>query len=131
MGEVVAGGGASETTELMLRNGIDTVPDRAELFQDAELAGAVVGRNAVAPSRDQTSRGTRFQINLTTIIISALIFIAILAWFDWIQTSIYVIFDPELASEYVPLSIKFWYSVIVTFLTIALVYLIYYYSELI
>lgn len=68
----------------------------------------------------------RFQVNLATILISALIFLAILAWFDFIQTTFFVWLSPEVIEDTVPPSVKFWYAILCSIVVIILVILIYY-----
>lgn len=72
---------------------------------------------------------TRFRFNIATIIISALIFLAILAWFDFMQTTIYIWLSPQVTDQFVAPSVKLWYAFLITFVVIILVYLIRYYTR--
>ena len=66
----------------------------------------------------------KFKINVETIIISALIFLAILAWFDYIQTAFYFWAQPEEQKGEITPSTKFWYAIFITILVIILVYIV-------
>jgi Na+/H+ antiporter NhaC len=72
---------------------------------------------------------TRFRFNIATIMISAFIFLAILAWFDFMQTAFYVWLSPEVTDQLVAPSVKLWYAILITFMVIILVYLIHYYTR--
>ncbi|CAH6419646.1 Hypothetical protein HVR_LOCUS720 [uncultured virus] len=77
----------------------------------------------------EISRDNRFRINISTIIISALLFLMILAWFDFIQTSFYSWVLPESQVDIIPASAKFWYAIVITAFIIIMIILIYYYSR--
>jgi hypothetical protein len=70
---------------------------------------------------------TRFRIDLSTIIISALVFLAILAWFDALQTAFYSWLYPPSESADVPPYVKLWYAIFVTLFIFALIFIIYNY----
>lgn len=72
------------------------------------------------------SSGKQFRIDIYTIIISALVFLWILAWFDFLQTTIFDWLSPSNDDNLIPPSTKFWYAIIVTFLVFTIIYLIYY-----
>ena len=71
----------------------------------------------------------KFKINMTTIIISALIFLIILAWFDFIQTVFYAWTFPKSLEEAIPPDIKLWYAIFITIFILILVYLVYYCAD--
>lgn len=71
----------------------------------------------------------KFQINIFTITISALIFLAILAWFDFIQTAFYSWMVPNTTNDLIPASVKLWYALLLTIVIIILVWLIYYHTQ--
>lgn len=71
----------------------------------------------------------RFKVNISTILISALLFLLVLAWFDFIQSTFYAWLSPESLLESVPPAVKLWYAVLITIFILILVYLIYYYSR--
>lgn len=58
---------------------------------EAEIA---LGMQATEMSSDK-----RFRVNISTILISALIFLAILAWFDFMQTAFFVWLSPDNTQE--------------------------------
>lgn len=77
----------------------------------------------------ELSTDIRFQINLSTILMSALIFLAILAWFDFIQTTFYTWLTPETQEGTTPPSVTLWYALLITGIVMILVVLIYYHSS--
>lgn len=77
----------------------------------------------------EINQDIKFRFNIATIIISAIIFLAILAWFDFMQTTFYVWLSPEVTDQLVAPSVKFWYAILITFMVIILVYLIHYYTR--
>jgi len=70
-----------------------------------------------------------FIINISTILISALLFLMILAWFDFMQTTFYSWLSPETQDEFVSSAVKLWYALLVTMVVVILVILIYYHSN--
>jgi len=70
---------------------------------------------------------TLFRIDLSTIIISALVFLVILAWFDALQTTFYAWLYPPSEAVDVPAYVKLWYAIFITFLIFILIILIYNY----
>lgn len=76
-------------------------------------------------------RKAGFHVNIATIIISGLLFLFILAWFDFIQSAFYAWCNPDLDVanfSSVPLTTKFWYALIATVLIFAIIALILYYN---
>ncbi len=76
-----------------------------------------------------SSRNDKFMVNISTILISAFIFLAILAWFDFIQTAFYLYVVPEAENDLIPPSAKLWYAILITIIVLAILILIYYYSQ--
>lgn len=72
---------------------------------------------------------SRFKINVSTILISALLFLLVLAWFDFIQSAFYSWLSPEFIFEDIPPAVKLWYAILATVFILILVYLVYYYSR--
>lgn len=120
----------------------DIIPVEAFGFENSELAAQrrteeekrskggswqEVGQNQGIRALSTESNDTRFRINLATIMISALIFLVILAWFDLIQTAFYDWLAPEMSSDTVSPAIKLWYALAVSLIILILIYLIYYY----
>lgn len=86
--------------------------------------------NIKEPNAVGLAATSRFRINLYTIFISALIFLAILAWVDFIQTTFYTWLSPNSTDSIdstVTTEMKLWYAILITFLVIGLVVLIYWY----
>lgn len=66
------------------------------------------------------------RVNVATILISAFIFLAILAWFDFFQTTFYEWSYPPSTQQEIPSQTKFWYALFVSFIVAILVLLVYY-----
>lgn len=77
----------------------------------------------------ELSSNKRFRVNISTILISALIFLAVLAWFDFIQTAFYLYLLPDAENDLIPASVKFWYAILITIIILILVVLIYYHAQ--
>lgn len=125
---------------------INTNSPDFDLERDLEVFGAEIGRQAIAEEIEAESvetfegserkrlRGGRFvpkkrqfQINIYTIIVSAIIFLTILAWFDFAQTTFYEWVSPKSYDPTLPSSAKFYYAIAVTiFVTIACLLILYY-----
>lgn len=100
---------------------IDFERDIIEPEVESEIA---LGMEATELSSDN-----RFRVNISTILISALIFLAILAWFDFIQTAFYLWLVPQAENELIPASVKLWYAILITIVIVMLIILIYYHSR--
>ena len=108
-------------------------------FQNTNTPDVDLERDIIGPEVDgeivlgmestELNSDRRFRINISTIMISAFIFLAILAWFDFIQTTFYIWLAPESTVDLIPASIKLWYAIAVTVLVIILIFLIYYYAQ--
>lgn len=94
--------------------------ERDLLLEEEELLGIATAELAAERS---------FRINIATIIISALIFLVILAWFDFIQTAFYAWTFPASIEQTIPADVKLWYALVITIVIIILVYLILYHSK--
>lgn len=66
-----------------------------------------------------------FKLNLATIVASALIFLMILAWFDFIQTTFYDYIQPMDDIYAINSQTKLYYALLITLIVICLVILIY------
>jgi ABC-type multidrug transport system permease subunit len=71
--------------------------------------------------------GQKLSVNIPGILISALIFLVILAWFEFVQTAFYSYMNPEIISQEIPAATKFWTAILFTFLVAMLLSLVYYY----
>ena len=100
---------------------IDLERDIIEPQVEAEIA---LGMEATELSSDK-----RFRVNISTILISALIFLAILSWFDFMQSAFYSWFLPETQIDLVPPSVKLWYAIFTTIIIFILIILVYYHSN--
>jgi magnesium-transporting ATPase (P-type) len=99
-------------------NSPDIDLDRDLNFQDE--AETILGIETT-----QLNQNKKFQINISTIIISALIFLAILAWFDFIQTTFYLWLIPDDQIDGIPSSAKLWYALFITVIIIILIVIVY------
>ena len=70
----------------------------------------------------------QFRINIATILVSALIFLIILAWFDFIQTTFYNYLYPPSIDDAIPSSVKLWYAIGITIFITLVIILIYYHT---
>lgn len=108
-------------------------------FQNTNTPDINLERDIIAPELEEeiilgmeTAKlnvDKKYMVNISTIIISALLFLMILAWFDFIQTTFFVWLAPQVEAEFVPPSVKFWYAILITIVVLILVVLIYYYSH--
>lgn len=104
--------------------------DAPDIDFDRDLIGPEVESEiALGMEASEIASDRRFRVNISTIIISALIFLAILAWFDFIQTTFYLWLVPEAETDPVPSPVKLWYAILITFIVLILVALIFYYSQ--
>ena len=84
---------------------------------------------ALGMENSELSADRRFRVNISTILISALIFLSILAWFDFIQTAFYLWLLPQAQTDLIPASVKLWYAIMITIVIIILIILVYYHSN--
>lgn len=108
-------------------------------FQNTSTPDINLERDLIAPGLEEElalgmetseiNSDKKFVVNISTILISALLFLTILAWFDFIQTTVFTWLAPEKEEEFVPSSVKLWYAIGVTIFVSILVILIYYYSR--
>lgn len=112
---------------------------RMNNFQNTSTPDVNLERDLIAPGLEEElvlgmetaeiNADKRFVVNISTILISALLFLMILAWFDFIQTTFFTWLAPQNAEEFVPSSVKLWYALAVTIFVFILIVLIYYYSR--
>ena len=69
---------------------------------------------------------TGLRINMAGIIVSAVVFLAILAWFDFMQTAVFVWLSPDTTQDIIQPPVKLWYAALVTIFVAAIVILVYY-----
>lgn len=104
---------------LLSTNAPDFDLDR-DIIEPETILGIEAGSMAV--------REKKFKVNISTILISALLFLMILAWFDFMQTTFFSWLSPDTQFD-VASNIKFWYAILITVFILSLVILIYYYSS--
>ena len=84
---------------------------------------------ALGMENSELSTDNRFRVNISTILISALIFLSILAWFDFIQTAFYLWLLPQAQTDLIPASVKLWYAIMITIVIMIMIFLVYYHSN--
>lgn len=90
---------------------------------DIERDSSIIGAPLV--------EGIQLKFNLSTMIISALVFLAILAWFDFMQTTFYTWLQPDIMKEEISAANKFYYAILATIVvTICSVLIIIYRKKL-
>lgn len=104
--------------------------ERDIISLDENLLGMAAVKNLESEQINGNKKlQSKFRINVATILVSALIFLSILAWFDFIQTTIYAYLDPDTTIDTVPSYVKLWYAIFITFLVVILIALIYIYNK--
>lgn len=93
------------------------------------LGGSVVETEELLGGAILNKNNNKFRINIITIIISAIIFICILIWFDFIQTAFFIWLDPTVESSLLPVKIKLFYALFSTLFILAIIVLIYYHNH--
>jgi hypothetical protein len=73
-------------------------------------------------------KGGQFKINIATILISALLFLLVLGWFDFIQSTFLSWISPREDVDDVPSIAKLAYALLITIFVLTLIMLVYYYS---
>lgn len=95
-----------------------------DIIFPAETA-AVAGGGATTTV---TAMREQFKVNVTTILISALLFLMVLSWFAYLQAVFYSWTNPDKVVDNIPPTAQFWYATFSTVLILCLVYAIYYFS---
>jgi Na+/H+ antiporter NhaC len=108
-------------------------------FQNTSVPDINLERDLIAPQLEEEvllgmetadiNADKRFVVNISTILISALLFLMILAWFDFMQTTFFTWLSPENDKDFIPSSVKLWYAIGITIFILILITLIYYYSR--
>lgn len=107
-------------------------------LQDIDTPDFDLDRDLIGPEQEEVILGMKtgkisskkkYSINLATILVSALAFIAILAWFDFIQTTFYNFILPPDKQDPVASQARLWYALFISIIIFILVYLIYYHSR--
>lgn len=93
---------------------------------DINLERDIIDVEAVSGMAVSELSNGRFKINIATIIISALLFLMILAWFDFIQSAFYSYLLPDIQNDNIPPWGKFWYALFSTIFIILIIILIYF-----
>lgn len=106
--------GAGVTT-LGAAGAYDDVPD--------EIVPSTVGKGQDLP--DVPERQSNITVSIETIVMSALIFIAILAWFEFLRVWFDNVFNSDGHRNYTAIYHRLWYAIFVTALAIVLLYIVY------
>lgn len=86
------------------------------------------GETLLGMQSTEMSADKRSIVNISTILISALIFLVVLAWFDLIQTAFFDVLVPE-SSDPIPAQVKLWYAIFITLFVFILVVLIFHHNR--
>lgn len=109
----------------MKQGGIMTnVPDF-----DAGIDAAGIEAEEIALGAEAASLSSKKHIHIIPIIVSAFVFLIILSWFDFIQTTFYEYMDQQKMKEEISSVVKFWTAVMLTFIIGIMLLLIYYYQK--
>lgn len=105
----------------------------------SEVGTIIASREAMEDARNDyvkeideiiSPKGVIFNITIQTVILSAFVFIALLAWFEVIRTWYDQTFDPTLGLRNVDqIFVRFWYAVFITALIIILIYILHRWSK--
>lgn len=106
--------GAGVTT-LSAASVYDDVPD--------DIISSTVGKGQDLP--DVPERQRNITVSIETIVMSALIFIAILAWFEFLRVWFDNVFNTDAQRNYNIIYHRLWYAIFVTALAIVLLYIVY------
>ena len=99
-----------------------------ESFQEEDNVG-VGGKIFGSETAHQSTQGRKqFRINIATIVISALLFLLVLAWFDFIQGTFLSWISPREDVDDVPTTAKLAYAMLITVFVLTGILLVYYYS---
>lgn len=124
MSAIAAGAHANAHAHIHMNNMQNTdTPDinlERDLLPEEIALGLQTGENVVDANK-------KFKVNIVTIIISALIFLAILAWFDFAQTTFYACVYPPTQEDNIPAWAKLWYAVAITATILIIIGLLLYY----
>ena len=110
----------------VLNNFQNTSGPDIDLDRDVLGAGVVSG---VLDRKLDPDDKEHFRFNIATIIMSTLIFLAILAWFDFMQTAFYEWLQPETQVDSPSPASKFYYALLATAVVAVLCALILMYSH--
>ena len=104
----------------------DLIPER-NMINPPRLAienSEIIGMENSNLNREGYFVGESFKVSLATIIISGLVFLAILAWFDFIQSAFFIMINSQTQLDQ-PVQSKFWYAIFCTIIVVALVYAVF------
>ena len=93
-----------------------------EAAEEAELVDVI---EEDADPEVPRGRPANIILSIETIIISALIFIAILAWFEFIRSWFDNVFDDEVVHNISAIFHRLWYAIFITVLALILIYIVY------
>lgn len=95
------------------------------IFEDNPDADILLGMETTEVSKD-----TKFGINISTILISAVLFLVVLAWFDFMQSAFVSWMSPESEVDAIPSQVKLAYAIGITIFVAMIVILYYYHSSI-
>ena len=88
-----------------------------------EIVTGAIGRSQDVP--DIPERQSNITVSIETIVISALIFIGILAWFEFLRTWYDNVFTLGTPHNFDIVYHRLWYAIFITALVLILIYIVY------
>lgn len=111
-----------------LASGVGTLSTVAAFEIPDEIMPGAIGRGQTFPKLPP-SRTSSITVSIETIIMSALIFIGILAWFEFLRTTYEVIFSIDGSQHYDYIFNRFGYAIFITVVVIVLLYVLFRFAE--
>jgi len=93
----------------------------AEAAEDLDLPDIIESGD----DDNRPRRGPNIVLSIETIIISALIFIGILAWFEFLRSWFDNVFNDLPETNFAPIWHRLWYAIFITALVLILLYIVY------
>lgn len=88
-----------------------------------DIIPSTLGKGQDLP--DVPERQSNITVSIETIVMSALIFITILAWFEFLRVWFDNVFNTDIPRNYNAIYHRLWYAIFVTALAIVLLYIVY------
>lgn len=123
MSAIIGAHASSGHTHIQIANMQNTDTPDINLERDLVPEEVLLGME----NTELASDNKKFKVNIVTIVISALIFLAILAWFDFAQTTFYVWIYPPSEVANIPSSAKLAYALGITMVILVIIALLIYY----
>lgn len=119
---------ASSINNFQNTSGPDIDLDRT-INYSAVVGAALTNEEELQQKRAGPKKGREFTINVSIIIMSTVVFLAILAWFDFMQTTFYTWLQPETQVDFPTPANKLYYALLSTGVVIVICCLVVLYHE--